>query len=69
MTSIEPDLYTLNDCLTFCYNAIYTLQVLSEAKININKIFRGFFGRLAAAYCLAFYSYDLLVSRDSDYIF
>ena len=27
------------------------------------------FGRLAAAYCLAFYSYDLVVSSDSDYIF
>ena len=27
------------------------------------------FVRLAAAYCLASYSYDLLVSSDSDFIF
>ena len=27
------------------------------------------FGRLAAAYCLASYIYDLLVSRDSNFIF
>ena len=29
----------------------------------------GRFGRLAAAYCLASLSYDLLVSSDSDFIF
>ena len=29
----------------------------------------GVFGRLAAAYCQAFYSYDLLVSSESDSIF
>ena len=28
----------------------------------------GRFGRLAAAYCLAFYSYNLVVSSDSDSI-
>ena len=29
----------------------------------------GRFGRLAAVYCLASYSYDLLVSSDSDFMF
>ena len=46
-----------------------TLRVQNKHKIL--KISSGRFGRLAAADCLAVYSYDLLVSRDtdSDYIF
>ena len=60
--------YTLNDCLTFRNNAINRRS--PDLKLNkILKIFRGRFGRLAAAYCLAFCSYDLLVSSDSDFIF
>ena len=50
--------YTLNDCLNFCYNAMY------RCSLGL-KIFHRRFGRLAAAYCLAFHSNDLLVSSYS----
>ena len=45
--------------------------MLTESKISIKSwtFSAAFFGRFAAAYCLALYSYDLVVSSDSDYIF
>ena len=51
-----------------CFLLQFHLEVLYESKINIkSRVFSAaFFRLLAAAYCLAFYSYDLLVSSDSD---
>ena len=45
--------------------------VRSPEKGRVSGKVRGHerFGLLTAAYCLAFYSYDLLVSSDSDPIF
>ena len=48
--------------MTFCYNVIYRLSLGLQLIQNPVNVPRG-------AYCLAFYSYDLQVSSDSDSIY
>ena len=59
--------YTLNDCLTSCYNAIYRCSPGLKLTQNPENFTQVFFRRLAAAYRLAFYSYDILVSSNSPF--